>query len=72
MKDFVYIVISLLALGGISYGILYMSGLAHIVVEPLSPSTTCLGLPSATIVLIIFGFSQEDLSGSMLLSVFGQ
>jgi ferrous iron transport protein B len=71
MRDFVYIVIPLLALGGIAYGILDMSGLTHIVVEPLSPITTWLGLPTVTIIPIIFGFLQKDLTGAMLLSVLG-
>ena len=71
MKGFVYIVIPLLALGGIAYGILDMSGLTHIVVEPLSPITTWLGLPTVTIIPIIFGFLQKDLTGAMLLSVLG-
>jgi ferrous iron transport protein B len=69
MKDFVYIVIPLLALGGIAYGVLEMSGLTHAVVEPLSPITTWLGLPTVTIIPIIFGFLQKDLTGAMLLSV---
>jgi len=71
MKDFVYIVIPLLALGGIAYGILDMLGLTYIVVEPLSPITTWLGLPTVTIIPIIFGFLQKDLTGAMLLSVLG-
>ena len=71
MKDFVYIVIPLLALGGIAYGILDISGLTHIVVEPLSPITTWLGLPTVTIIPMIFGFLQKDLTGAMLLSVLG-
>jgi ferrous iron transport protein B len=71
MKDFVYIVIPLLALGGIAYGVLDMAGLTHIVVEPLSPITTWLGLPSVTIIPIVFGFLQKDLTGAMLLSVLG-
>ncbi|MFP3984629.1 MAG: nucleoside recognition domain-containing protein, partial [Candidatus Bathyarchaeia archaeon] len=71
MKDFVYIVIPLLALGGIAYGILDMSGLTNIVVDPLSPITTWLGLPTVTIIPIIFGFLQKDLTGAMLLSVLG-
>ena len=71
MRDFVYIVIPLLALGGIAYGILDMSGLTHVVVEPLSPVTTWLGLPTVTIIPIIFGFLQKDLTGAMLLSVLG-
>ncbi len=71
MRDFVYIVIPLLALGGIAYGILDMSGFTYIVVEPLSPITTWLGLPTVTIIPIIFGFLQKDLTGAMLLSVLG-
>jgi ferrous iron transport protein B len=71
MKDFVYIVIPLLALGGIAYGILDISGLTYIVLEPLSPITTWLGLPTVTIIPIIFGFLQKDLTGAMLLSVLG-
>jgi ferrous iron transport protein B len=69
MKDFVYIVIPLLALGGIAYGILDISGLTYIVIEPLSPITNWLGLPTVTIIPIIFGFLQKDLTGAMLLSV---
>jgi len=71
MKDFVYIVIPLLALGGIAYGILDISNLTYIVIEPLSPITTWLGLPAVTIIPIIFGFLQKDLTGAMLLSVLG-
>ena len=71
MKGFVYIVIPLLALGGIAYGVLDMSGLTHIIVEPLSPITAWLGLPAVAIIPIIFGFLQKDLTGAMLLSVLG-
>ena len=71
MKDFVYIVIPLLALGGIAYGVLDMLGLTRIVVEPLVPITAWLGLPTVTIIPIIFGFLQKDLTGAMLLSVLG-
>ena len=71
MRDFVYIVIPLLALGGIAYGILDISNLTYIVIEPLSPITTWLGLPAVTIIPIIFGFLQKDLTGAMLLSVLG-
>jgi ferrous iron transport protein B len=71
MKDFVYIVIPLLALGGIAYGFLDMSGITNIIVEPLSLITTWLGLPNETIIPIMFGFLQKDLTGAMLLSVLG-
>ncbi|TSA57158.1 hypothetical protein D4R42_02115 [bacterium] len=71
MKDFVYIVIPLLALGGVTYGILDMLNLTNIIIEPLSPITTWLGLPNETVIPIIFGFLQKDLTGTMLLSVLG-
>lgn len=71
MKDFVYIVMPLLALGGIAFGILDILGLTSIIVEPLSPVTTWLGLPTVTITPLIFGFLQKDLTGAMLLSVLG-
>ena len=71
MRDFVYIVIPLLALGGMAYGTLKIMGLTSIVVEPFSPITTWLGLPVVTIIPLIFGFLQKDLTGAMLLSVLG-
>jgi len=49
MKDFVYIVISLLILGGIVYGILDISGFTNIIVKPLSPITNLLGLPAVVL-----------------------
>jgi len=71
MKDFVYIVIPLLALGGVVYGFLDMLSLTNIIIEPFSLITNWLGLPSETIIPIIFGFLQKDLTGAMLLSVLG-
>jgi len=71
MKDFVYIVIPLLAIGGITYGILDTLGLVTVVVEPLSPITTWLGLPAVVIIPLLFGFLQKDLTGGMLVSVLG-
>ncbi|GAI42518.1 unnamed protein product [marine sediment metagenome] len=71
MKDFVYIVIPLLVLGGTAYGILNITGFTKRIVEPLSPITTWLGLPAATIIPLVFGFLQRDLTGAMLLSVLG-
>jgi ferrous iron transport protein B len=71
MKDFVYIVVPLLALGGIAYGILEVVGLTSIIVKPLSPITSWLGLPSETIVPLVFGFLQKDLTGAMLITVLG-
>jgi ferrous iron transport protein B len=71
MKDFVYIVIPLLALGGIAYEILEILGLTNIIVEPLKPVTIWLGLPAVTIIPLVFGFLQKDLTGAMLISVLG-
>ena len=71
MKDFVYIVIPLLAIGGIAYGILDTMGLTAVVVEPLSPITIWLGLPAVVIIPLLFGFLQKDLTGGMLVSVLG-
>lgn len=71
MKDFVYVVIPLLALGGMAYGVLNITGLTDIIVDPLSPITTWLGLPTVVIIPLIFGFLQKDLTAAMLLSVLG-
>ena len=69
MKDFVCIVIPLLALGGVAYGILDILRVTEVLVKPFSPITAWLGLPDVTIIPLIFGFLQKDLTGAMLLSV---
>ena len=71
MKDFVYIVIPLLAIGGIGYGVLNVLNLINIIVEPFLGATRWLGLPAITIIPIVFGFLQKDLTGAMLFSVLG-
>ncbi len=71
MKDFVYLVMPLLAIGGIVYGVLSWAGLTKIIVKPLSPITNWLGLPNEVIIPLAFGFLQKDLTGSMLVSVLG-
>lgn len=71
MKDFVYLVIPLLALGGMAYGVLEITALTNIIIEPLSPITRWLGLPAVTIIPLVFGFLQKDLTGAMLISVIG-
>ena len=71
MREFVYIVIPFLIIGCVAYGILEVSGLTNIIVEPLSPVTAWLGLPDVTIIPLIFGFLQKDLTGAMLISVVG-
>ncbi len=71
MKDFVYIVIPLLAIGGMVYGILDMMEITGVIVRPFSPITSWLGLPDETAIPLTFGFLQKDLVGGMLVSVLG-
>lgn len=71
MKDFVYIVIPFLIIGGTAYAVLNEFGATKFIVEPLSPITTWLGLPPIAIIPIVFGFLQKDLTGAMLISVLG-
>jgi ferrous iron transport protein B len=71
MKDFVYIVVPLLAVGGIIYGVLNATGITVNIIKPLSPITIWLVLPSITIIPLVFGFLQKDLTGAMLVSVLG-
>ena len=72
MKDFVYIVIPLLVLGGIAYGTLNTAGLINVIVKPLSLITNWLRLPAVTIIPLVLGFLQRDLTGAILLSVLGR
>jgi ferrous iron transport protein B len=60
-----------LVLGGITYGVLNVIGVTQLIVKPLSPITIWLGLPDVTIIPLIFGFLQKDLTGAMLISVLG-
>lgn len=71
MKDFVYIVIPFLILGGMTYGILNMTGADNLIVKPLSGITGWLGLPASVVIPLTFGFLQKDLTGAMLISVLG-
>jgi ferrous iron transport protein B len=71
MREFVYIVIPFLIVGGLAYGALDVSGLTDVVVRPLSSVTGWLGLPNVAIIPLVFGFLQKDLTGAMLISVLG-
>ena len=71
MREFVYIVIPFLIVGGLAYGALDVSGLTNAVVGPLSPIAGWLGLPNVAIIPLVFGFLQKDLTGAMLISVLG-
>ena len=61
----------LLVIGGAIYAILDMTGITNAIVTPLSSITWWLGLPAITIIPLVFGFLQKDLTGPMLLSVLG-
>jgi ferrous iron transport protein B len=71
MKDFVYVVIPLLIVGGVTYGILEATGITASVIKPLSPLALWLGLPAVAVIPLVFGFLQKDLVGAMLISVLG-
>jgi ferrous iron transport protein B len=71
MKDFIYIVMPLLVVGGMVYEILNIWGITTIIVKPLSPITNLLGLPAVVNIPLVFGFLQKDLTGAMLVSVLG-
>jgi ferrous iron transport protein B len=67
MKDFITVVIPLLALGGIVFSILDQLSVTSFFIAPFEPITQFLfGLPGVTIIPILFGFIQKDLTGSML------
>ena len=71
MKSFIYVVIPLLIGGGIIYSILDQLGVTMLIIEPFRPFMEIVfNLPGETIVPLVFGFVQKDLTGAMLLSVF--
>lgn len=71
MKSFIYVVIPLLIGGGIIYSILDQLGVTALIIEPFRPFMEIVfNLPGETIVPLVFGFVQKDLTGAMLLSVF--
>lgn len=71
MKSFIYVVIPLLIGGGIIYSILDQLGITALIIEPFRPFMEIVfNLPGETIVPLVFGFVQKDLTGAMLLSVF--
>jgi ferrous iron transport protein B len=72
MREFVYIVIPLLIIGGASYGLLKWFGLEGVLFDPLRFITVgWLHLPKEAITPLIYGFLQKDLTPAMLASVFG-
>jgi ferrous iron transport protein B len=73
MKDFITVVIPILIAGGVAYSILDQLGITKIFIIFFDPITRFLfNLPGETIVPILFGFFQKDLTGAMLFSVLGR
>jgi ferrous iron transport protein B len=72
MREFVYVVIPLLIIGGASYGLLKWFGLEGVLFDPLRFITVgWLHLPKEAITPLVYGFLQKDLTPAMLASVFG-
>lgn len=72
MREFVYVVIPLLALGGASYGLLKGFNLEGILFDPLRFLTVgWLHLPKEVATPLVYGFLQKDLTPAMLVSVSG-
>ncbi len=72
MKDFVYIVIPLLIVGGMAYGIVAYYNLVKPIVEPFRFLTVgWLHLPEETIIPLLYGFLQKDLVPAMLANALG-
>lgn len=72
LKEFVVVVIPLLILGGVAYSLISQLGVTEVLVNPLRFITEDMwGLPGETIIPILFGFVQKDLTGAMLVSVLG-
>jgi ferrous iron transport protein B len=72
MKGFVKLVIPLLIIGGIVYSIFDQLGVTTLLIKPFEPLIKFLfDLPGETIIPLLFGFVQKDLTGAMLFSVLG-
>ncbi|MFW9987379.1 MAG: ferrous iron transport protein B [Candidatus Odinarchaeota archaeon] len=72
MKGFVKLVIPLLIIGGVVFSIFNQLGVTNFLIEPFGTLIRFLfDLPEETIVPLVFGFVQKDLTGAMLFSVLG-
>ncbi|MEA2069770.1 MAG: ferrous iron transport protein B [Asgard group archaeon] len=72
MSDFIKIVIPLLALGGVVFSVFNQLNITTFLIIPFEPIMIFLfNLPGETIIPILFGFIQKDLTGAMLLSALG-
>ncbi len=72
MKEFVKVVIPLLIAGGIVFSIFDQLNITNLLIAPFDPVLNFLfDLPGETIVPIVFGFIQKDLTGAMLIALLG-
>ena len=72
MKDFIYIVLPLLIVGGAFYAVLLHTNLVRVIVKPMRFLTVhWLHLPENTIIPLIYGFLQKDLVPAMLFVTLG-
>jgi len=70
MKEFVYLVIPLLIIGGAVFGLLKGLNLIEIIVNPLQPIVSgWLLLPKETVIPLIYGLLQKDLTIAMLMGL---
>jgi ferrous iron transport protein B len=72
MRDFVYIVMPLLVAGGAFYGFMVEIGFVKNIIGAFNPLTVgWLGLPPETVIPLVYGFIQKDLTVGMLVAVLG-
>jgi len=72
MKDYVYIVIPFLIVGGAMFGLMNALNLVNIVVDPFKPIISgWLLLPKETVIPFIYGLLQKDLTIAMITTLGG-
>ena len=72
MKDYVYIVIPFLIVGGALFGLMSALNLVNVVVDPFKPIISgWLLLPKETIIPFIYGLLQKDLTIAMITTLGG-
>lgn len=68
MKEFIYVATPLLIIGSLVIGVLQVSGLMDLIVEPFSPLITgFLGLPAVAIIPLLYGVIRKE--GALVLLV---
>jgi ferrous iron transport protein B len=71
MQDFVKVVIPLLIFGGVIYSIMEHIGLVNLMIPFLQPLSLWLRIPTKSVVPLVYGYLQKDLTISMLFTVLG-